>query len=226
MAYRVLLALVFAVGLARSATAQAPQSPPPSPNTQHRPSENVRIALEMRWLAANDRLQERLGLDENKLNLPAMGSSAVLDENQTKFFLLAAEGDKRSNPGPTQRITLLSGQKRQLSPPGTIQGDDAILATVSDDRQTIEVQLTWPKRTDGTESLPVTIAVVPVGSHLLLHTEDCLSAPEVVTVKRPLPFLDRFRKNVAIGREKHKVFLLITPRVALDGEKEDRPAAK
>lgn len=224
MAYRVLLALVVAVGLAHSASAQAPQSPPP--NTQRRPSENVRIVLEMRWLALTDNFQERLGLEPDKLALPAAGSTTVVNKSQTQFLLTAAEGDRRSNPGPTQRVTVLSGQKRQLSPPGTIQGDDAVLATVSDDRQTIEVQLTWPKRTDGTDSLPVTTAAVPVGACLLIHAEDNISEPEVVAVKRPLPFLDRFRKNVAIGREKHQVFLLITPQVALDGEKEDRPAAK
>jgi hypothetical protein len=230
MPRRILFFLAIVVGAAQSSFAQTPQSIPASIDGPRQSGNNVRIILEMRWLAGADNIEERIGIGSGaaQCKLPGLGSFAVTDKQQAESLLTLFTGDKRSNVSPTQRITVLDGQKREFSPPDSVQDGDAILATVSDDRQTIEIQLTWPKRQNGMASLPATTATVPVGSHLLIHSEDGYSEPEVHTLNRPQHFLDRLfpRKCIGIGREKQQVFLLVTPRIAGTGEQQQRPAAK
>jgi hypothetical protein len=230
MPRRILFFLAIVVGAAQSSFAQTPQPIPTSIDGPRQSANNVRIVLEMRWLAGSDNIKERIGLGSgaSQCKLPGLGALAVTDKQQAENLLMLFAGDKRSNVSPTQRITVLDGQNQELSPPNSVQGGDAILATVSDDRQTIEIQLTWPKHQNGTASLPVTTATVPVGAHLLIHTEDGYSEPEVHTINRPQHFLDRLfpRKCIGIGREKQQVFLLVTPRIAGSGEPQQQPAAK
>jgi hypothetical protein len=226
MSYRIPLLFVFVVAAAQSASAQAPKSPPAATDTRLKSTQDVHIVLEVRWLAVNDSLEERV---EPKLEeLPGLGEHVLRDQQQTHWLVAVAEGDKRSNSGPLQRVTLLSGQKRELSPPRAGQDEGAILATVSDDRQTIQIHLTWPKRKDGAESLPATTAEVPIGSHLLIHTEEFIASGKMAPVSRWQRFQDWLfnQKRATAWREKQQVFLLVSPRIALLGEKAAQMAAE
>ena len=229
MTRRILLLFVFLLAVAQLASAQSPQAALSSTDSRHEPAKDVRIVLEMRWLALNQDAYEgaiRLGAEEWKL--PGMGALAVPDKQHAEALLTLVSGDRRSNLGPTQRLIVLDGQKRELSPPGAIQGGDAVLATVSDDRQTIQIQLTWPKQKDGTESLPVTTAAVPLGSYLLVHSTEFVISGPMTPVSSWQKFQDRLlhQQRATSWREKQQLFLLVSPRIARPGEKEEQRAAK
>jgi hypothetical protein len=163
-----------------------------------------------------------LGLNK----LPAPGGHVLFDDRQAKL-LRVAESDKRSNYYPPQTVTVLNGEKRQVLPfgprlPGTIQ------ATVLNDRQTTEIRLTWAKGEDGKELMPTTTAAVPMGSHLLIHThEHVFSRPVTTTSIWQEMKIRLFNQPRALPvREKRQVLLLISPRIALPGEKETQIVAK
>ena len=106
--------------------------------------------------------------------------------------------------------------------------DTTLLAAVSEDRQGIEIHLTWPKLQDGKESLPVTTATVPTGSSLLIHTHVLIGSSPMPPAS-PLQILeDRLlnRKRPTAVRDVQQGYLLLTPRIALPGEKMNPPTAK
>jgi hypothetical protein len=231
MARGISLILVLMFGVVSSVSAQTQRAIPPSPRSQPSSAKNVPVVLEMRWLATNDAFHERLGPGSEKL--PAMGSYAVCDQKRVDRLLWLARGDRRSNESPTQTITLSSGEERKMplvpsfarkaSPIGT-----SILANVSDDRQAIQVRIAWPKRKDGTDSLPATVATVPRGSHVVIQTHEVIGPGAMPPVSFWQQLKDRFvgQKNVAVGRETQHIFLLISPRIALPGERQSQMAAR
>ena len=231
MTCRILLFLVLFAGVASPVSAQTPQSPRLSIDVQRKSSKDVRIVLEMRWMAVNDNFEERIGIGQGMAKLPGMGAYVIRDQQQTEWLISAAEGDKRSNAGRTQTITMLNGEKREFSPFGPIgatQGSDAVQATVSNDRRVIEIQLTWAKQKDGKESPPATAVAVPLGSHLLIHTQAFLASGKMAPVSRWQQFQDRiFNQTRATSWMEHQqVFLLVSPRIALPGEKQTQTVAE
>jgi hypothetical protein len=225
------LLLVLIVGVVSSVSAQTQRATAPSPRPRSSAAKNVPVVLEMRWLATNDAFHERLGPGSEKL--PAMGSYVVCDQTRVDRLLRLARGDRRSNESPTQTITVSSGEERKLplvpsfarkaSPIGT-----SILANVSDDRQAIQVRIAWPKRKDGTDSLPATIATVPRGSHVVIQTHEVITPGVMPPVSFWQQLKNRFvgQENVAVGRETQHMYLLISPRIALPEEKQPQMAAR
>ena len=229
MARCVLVLFVFLVGVAHSASAQTPPSIPPSANVQNKSSKDVPIVLEVRWLTVNDNFEERLGPGMDKL--PRKGFYVVCEPRQTEWLLSAVAGDKRSNAGPPLTINAISGKKREFAPYGAnrfVQGNDAVQATVSDDRQAVQLKLTWAKWKDGTEPLPVTTVTVPIGSYLFIHTQEYLAPGTLPPASFWEQIHDRLfgRKCVGVGREKQQVFLAISPRIAPPDEKQPKMAAR
>jgi len=227
MARRVLFLLMLFVGVAQSASAQTPQATSPSANAQDKNSKDVHVVLEIRWLVLSDNLIQCLGPALKKL--PAMGSHAVYDKQQIERLLLAARGDRSSDEGPNQTVPAKNGEKGELSllrHGRTIE--TTMLAAVSEDRQAIEIQLTWPKGEDGKEILPVTTATVPTGSSLLIQTHVLIGSIAMPPASPLQKLEDRLlnRKRPAAVRDVQQGFLLLTPRIALPGEKENQPAAK
>ena len=177
MARRILFLFVFLVAVTQSASAQSPQATSPSTDAQNKDSKDVRIVLETRTLTLSGDLAERAGMKLAKY--PGLGSYAIRDKQQTERTLYAASHDKRSNAGPPQTIIAANGKEREFSPFGRsplVHGYDVVRATVSDDRQSIQIRLTWAKWKDGSERLPVTTATVPLGSHLQVLATEYISS--------------------------------------------------
>jgi hypothetical protein len=223
MAGRTLFALLLVV--AQSALAQSPQATSPL-TAQERDPKGVRIVLEARSLTLNGNLEERAGVD---FTLPAPGKCTVQKKKQTELLLRLAHGDRRSNAGPLRTVAVFSGEEREFSPFGrsqSLQGHDVIVAT-ADNRQTINIKLTWAKWKDGSEHLPVTTAAVPPGSNLLICTTEYI-ASGAVEVSAWQKFQDRLlnRKRPTLWRERQRVYVLISPRIAGPEEQQQQPAAK
>ncbi len=223
MTYHLTFLLLFIVGVAQFASAQTPQSIAPPTDALSNPLKDVRIVLETRWILLSDNFEERVGPDLEKL--PKLGACAVCGKQQKKLLLYAASGDKRSNvESPTKTITVLSDEKRELLLTGRRdqrQGNDTIQATVSDDQQAIQIQLTWAKWNDGNECLPTTSTTVPMGSSLLVHTHTISEGRAPVSLWTQ--FADKLlkRKPKLNPLRLQQMYLMVSPRIALPGEKDD-----
>ena len=227
MAGRTLFALLLVV--AQSALAQSPQAAAPR-STQEKDSKGVRIVLEARTLTLNGTLEERAGVAGVDFKLPALGNCILQDKKQTELLLQLASGDVRSNAGPLKTVVVPSGEKREFSPFGrsqSLQGHDVVVATADHNRQTINIKLTWAKWKDGSEYLPETTAAIPLGSNLLICATEYIASRPVKTSE-----LDKFldwlldRKRATRWREKQRVYVLISPRIAGPGEQQQRLTAK
>jgi hypothetical protein len=216
MAPRLFLAFLVLGAAVTAALGQSTGAVAPPASAQ-----DVQIMLETRWVWLSDDLGKRAGVD---LKLPAAKSAAVRDKQQVEAIFQLAHGDKRSNAGPPKTIVVPNAEKREFSPFGRdkdLQGCDQVQATVSDDRQTVKIELTWAKWQDGTEHLPATNVALPVGSHLLVHSKEIFET--LSTDRSPWQKIkDRLlNKQPPPARlEKANLFLLISPRIALPGEQE------
>jgi hypothetical protein len=224
MAGRTLFALLLVV--AQSASAQSPQATSPL-TAQERDSKGVRIVLEARSLTLSGSLDERAGVD---FKLPAPGKCIVQEKKQTESLLRLASGDRRSNAGPLKTVVVPSGEEREFSPFGrsqSLQSHDLVVATADDNRQAINVKLTWAKWKDGSEHLLATTAAVPLGSNLLICTTEYFASGPVKTSAWE-KFQDRLlnRKRATFWREKQRVYVLISPRITGPEGQQQPPAAK
>jgi hypothetical protein len=206
---------VLLVAVAQTAWAQSPQVISPATAEEASETTGDQIAVDVRWLALNGSLTERAGVD---LKLPDLGKHVIHDKQQTELILRMAHGDRRSNAGPLKTLVVPGREEREFSPFGrsrSLQGHDAIVAVADNDRQAIDVKLTWAKWKDGSERLPVTTAAVPMGSSLLICvTEQIASGP--VKVSAWEQFLDRLlnRTRATQWREKQRAYVLLSPRIA------------
>jgi hypothetical protein len=189
------------------------------------------IVLEVRWLTLSDNFNERVGPGMDKL--PAMGACAVRDAEQTKFLLMAAEGDRRACVLSPKTISLQNGTQHEFSPYGLdrdIQGKDSIRATLSNDGRSVEIRMDWAKWKSGTDRLPVTTASVPLGSHLLVHTKEVSSSGRIAPVSlwqqlKDSVFGQRGQRATA-WRETQQGYYLISPRVVVPAETQTQTAAR
>jgi pyruvate/2-oxoglutarate dehydrogenase complex dihydrolipoamide acyltransferase (E2) component len=195
------------------------------------PARAVRIALETRQLILSDAfirlLRDRRGVKK----LPPRGAGDVLDPQQASLLLAAAAGERRGHEAPAEvMLKLTNGERHELSPIGprnAFWGNDAVTATLSDDRKTVQLQLTWARRKDtGKERLPTIHAAVPLGSHLIVHTATLSEAKPALS---PLAELDQYAEKLLgvpqARPELQQRFLLITPSIAI-GEREERLGKK
>lgn len=189
--------------------------------------QEVRIALELRQLTLSDAfirlLRDRRGIKK----LPPRGAGDVLDPQQASLLLAAATGERRSHETPAEvMLKLTNGERHNLALPGPrnmTKGSDAVTATLTKDRQAVQLQLTWARRKDtGRERFPPLEAVIPLGSHLIVHTA---TLSEARSASSPLAELDQYADRLLglpqARPELQQVFLLITPTVASE-EREER----
>lgn len=181
------------------------------------------IVLETRFLTLSDSLSERAGVDL-KLPAPVLGTTAIRDKQQLDLILQMASGDKRSNAGPVTPVSVPTGESSEFSPFGRspdLQGQDSILATASDDGQSINLELTWAKWKNGVERLPAMTEAVPLGSHLIICTTE-LSEGRLQNVSLLDKVFDRLlnRTRATAVREMEHVYVVILPRFATPEEEQ------
>ena len=211
-----LLACMGLVGVANVGFAQAQGSLLKS-------SKDVRITLEIRWLELSDNYT--FEMPDMAKKLPTPGSHVICDQQQADLLLKLASGDKRSSLHQVPTLTIPNGARHELLPcvsSDEVQGNDTIQATVSNDRQSIDIQVTWAKQKDGKERLPMTTATVPMGSHLLVRTVDSVTV-QVNTYSPSSPsYWEQLKERlfnwkppqvVGLARENRQVFLLVTPHI-------------
>jgi hypothetical protein len=231
MSRNIVFILAILVGMASSVFAETPQPAPAAVGSPSDSSRGVSIVLEMRWLLLNDaNLTEFFG--PKREQLVKWGAPAVIDKQQIERMLMLASGDKRSSVYPTQTVAVPNGEKSEFWLVRSGQRNKTtVLATVSDDRRAIQIDWTWPKREDGGDSLPETTTRIPMGSNLLIHTH-VLSESRLMP---PVSLWQRFQDVVFHGnratratavRKIEQGFLLVSPRIALPGEKEAQMVAK
>jgi hypothetical protein len=217
MVYRAILLTAAFIGLSSLASAQTSPPLPAKGDSQSNASGEVRITLKMQWLELTD--NTLVEVSELK-KLPTVSSHAIYDQQRTEILLRYANGDKRGSVRQVPALTVLNGEKHDLSPGVPVldvQGNGTLQATASNDRKTIQIQLTWAKQKTGKERLPVTTASVPIGSHLLVRVADKV----VVTrntyyrsyCEQLLGELFGWKPQVGLARETLRVFLLVTPSI-------------
>jgi hypothetical protein len=231
MARSVPLVLAILVGVTSLVSAQTLNPAPPTAALPQQGSpKDVPVVLDVRWLTLTDNFSERVGPGLEKL--PAMGACAVRDAEQTKFLLDIAGRDRRASVLPPKTISLQSGAQREFSPYGLdrdIQGRDHIQATLSNDGRSVEIRMDWAKWKNGTERLPVTMASVPLGSHLLVHTKEVSSgrmAPVSLWQQLKDSVLGQRGQRATAWRETQRGYYLISPRIAIPAEAQTQTAAR
>jgi hypothetical protein len=229
MSRSVVFVLAILLGMASSTSAQSLQWTAPAVSSPRSSANDVSIGLQVRWLTTSDKLEERAAPLLDKL--PGMGACVVRDGKQLEMLLRVMQSDQRSNAGPAKAISLPSGRQCEFSPFGPnrdIQGSDAIQATVSNDRRTVEIQVSWAKWKDGTDRLPATVAAVPIGSHLLIHTRELITSGRMLPVSLWKQLTDKIFHQVraTAWHEKQQGYILISPRPVLGGETQTQTAAR
>jgi hypothetical protein len=225
----VVLFLVVLVGMVSSTFAQSLQWTAPAVISPRGSANDVPIILDVRWLTTGDKLDERAAPLLDKL--PGMGACVVCGRKQLETLLRVMQSDKRSNADPPKAISLPSGQRCEFSPFGPnrdIQGSDAIQATISNNRRTVEIQVTWAKWKDGTDRLPVTVAAVPIGSHLLIHTRELITSGRMPPVSLWRQLTDKIfhQARATVWHEKQQGYILISPRLAAPPGMQTQTAAR
>ena len=221
MICRMTLLVIALVGTAEFAFAQEVQlATVKEANPQRHLSKEVRVILELRFVIISDELIKRLPEQWKPKwpQLPGVGAFVVCDQQQTELLMMAANGDRASGIEPVLTLKLLNGEKRQVPPLKPMWPCQTCQATVADSQQTIQVCLTWAKAKDGTETIPVMNAEVPVGSNLLVHTH-------TLSERRTTSYWDQFvdlvfHRKPKPGMEYQRGFLLVTPRIA--SQEQDR----
>jgi hypothetical protein len=229
MARNVVFVLAILLGMASSTSAQSLRWTAPAVSPPRNSANNVPIVLDVRWLTVSDNLIEHVGSSLDKL--PGRGACVVCDKKQLEILLRAMQSDKRSNAGPPKPISLPSDKQCDFSPFGPnrdIQGSDAIRAAISNDWRTVDIRVTWAKWKNGTERLPPTTAAVPIGSHLLIHTHELITAGRMPPVSIWQQLTDKiFNQTRATGwQERQQGFVVISPRPVLRGEMQTQTAAR
>lgn len=238
MAIRITLVWLFLVGVSGWARAQdvldepAELGEPAKLEVQADTANGPQIALEVRPLVLSDTFIRLLRERRGAKRLPTKGAGAVLGPEEASLLLAAASGDRAGRETPPQMMLKLpSGARQELSlfgPQKTAIGKDSAKATLSDDRQAVQLQLTRARRKGaGCEPFPTIDAAVPLGSHLLVHTAT-LSASK--STSWPLNELDLYAdKLLGLPEAKpnsQQEFLLVTPSIAVEPREGDRLGKK
>jgi hypothetical protein len=181
MAFRITFVSFLLSSIVSLAIAQAADSAPADDKPQPRLSQDAKVAVEMRFLIFTDESVHHFPAPWN-LRLPEMSSCAVYDKQQTERLMKMANGYPIASVGTLRTITLHNGEHGEfaaIGPKDSAQGDDTLQASVSDDRQAIQLQLRWAKWRNGKERLPTMNATVPCGAHLAVHACDLLDSKRV-----------------------------------------------
>jgi hypothetical protein len=215
MTHRITFLLLFLVGISNLGFAQTAKPSAAKAAAQPQRERDVVVILDWQFMIVSDEaiksLQEhsKLTLPE-RLNLPDINPSSILDQQQFGKLLDAASCDHGGNVLPATTIRLVNGKKGEAT---TIRRDfvETVQATVSDDRKTIDLRLEFQKP-DGLEALLTVTKSVPLGSHLVVHPVRYSECGGSDSWEGWL--LDKLFPN-----RKHKVwftegFLVITPRIA------------
>lgn len=228
MSYRTVFLLAVLVAIASSASAQSLQRTAPAVSSASNSASDVPVVLDVRWLTVSDNLIKNFRPSLDKL--PGMGAWVVRDEKQLDMLLFAMQSDKRSNAMPSKAISLKNGKECDFSPYGLnrdIQGKDSVQATLAKNRRTVDIRLTWAKWKDGTNRLPVTTASVPLGSHLVVHTQETFEAGQPLqSFWQQLGGSIFGQKNIAVGRERVGGYFVISPRTLVNAESQLQTAAR
>ncbi len=204
----------------------------PGPSVGNEPA--VEVAVEARFVLLSDNFYERPGADSGidgqisgattleTVRLPKLGSAVVLGPQEAKKLLEMAQGDRRSEVlQAPQTWVLPGGQEKRIANFGGRSAELRVQPAVSDDRRTIPLEVSY-----GQPNVPgSTVSVresLPDGSSLLVTVGEFVTESRNETgvpilgnvpVLRNVPYLNRYFRNVGIGRERTRVFLILTARV-------------
>jgi len=222
MPHRVLLFVLIAAS--QTAAAQTLQLAPTENVPQHDRSKHLEITLEIRSVVLSDEQIEYFRERKN-LVLPAMSCCAALDQQQTALVIEAASGDRRGSIDPELTLRLPNGEPRKLALLDT-EHADTIQATLSQDRQAIQLRLLCASDAKGRERFPPMTARVPLGSHLLIHTRTLcdrrLVPASTSYLTRFVDWLDKREPKMVMVGGYQQGFLLVTPRVALAQPRQEK----
>lgn len=230
--------VIFILAFCTQAAIAQEASPPTVSRSDPSPkAPKVQIVLEMRQPIVSDKFLRLLREHSKLKELPKIGEGDVFDQQQTAVLLSAAAGEHRNRQGPSElpvelTLKLANGEKQAWSlvgPRDRIDGDDSIEASLSEDGQTVQIEVSWAAwKENGKEIMPTTTVAVPLGSHLIIHTgvlaasksESSLaflpSLPS--TLQQPLSELDQFADKL-LGTPNSKTafrrkYMVITPSIA------------
>jgi hypothetical protein len=185
----------------------------------------TQILLEMRQPILSDAFVRLLHEHRKLKEVPSSGGFCIFDTQQARVLVSATAGGNREST-PDLVLKLDSGQQYTwslLGPRNKLESDDFVLATLTNDKQNVQIDFAWAKRKENRQPfLPPTSAVVPLGSHLVIHTgaipvaKSDLSVPIISTLP-PLTELDDLTDKL-LGTPKPKAeyrqqYLVVTPSI-------------
>jgi hypothetical protein len=217
--YRLTFLPVFLVGIAHTALAQTLQPTAADPRVHS--AKDAQIILQVRRVVLRDKdikfLTERF-----RLKLPEISSCTVLSNKPAELLAMAAAGDRRYLADAMRPITLANGETGNFPLYGPKYAD-TVEAKISSKGQAVDLRFVWAKWEDGKQRLPVMTAAVPTGSHVLIHDA------ALICQKRTDSYWDWLADKLSPNR-KHEIdceqgYWLVSPRVAVQKEVANRPAA-
>jgi hypothetical protein len=174
MLHRIILVLTMIVGFAHFTFAEEVQASLSNGEQQSGVSNAAQVTLDIHWLKIPD---GELGVFQNdKMKLPEKGANTIL-VNKLSYSLLKAVWSNKRSSILENTIPLKLPDGEEIKAPEA-SGLESYKATVSKDRQTIELRLVFQKfKVDkegvykvDKERVPEATVVIPLGSSLLIHT--------------------------------------------------------
>lgn len=206
--------------------------------------EPVQVVLEFRLITTAGKALERVGVDFNKATCAVARCASTdkacestptrfLNEREMRQFMEFVQGDRRTNVMCAPKMTVCNGQQARI-----VTSDFRLVATptVSADRRHVRVQVQFAgtnlgTRCEGTcvaSKNPLTVensVVVPDGGTVILggmkSAVECCQE-ECCPILSKVPYVNRLFKNVSTSQEMQHTMLLVTPRIRVSDEVEER----
>ncbi len=167
LTWRFILLSVFLVGIAGSCIGASPEAIRPAADPQVHSGKDSEITLQVRRIKLFDGTIKAL-YEHRRIKLPAMNAFTVLGPETTSLLIDIAKGDHVKLADEMPSVTLPDGEVQSFPVYGTKYAD-TVKAEISNNRLSVEIHFVWAKWEDGKERLPPMTAVIPIGSHLLIH---------------------------------------------------------
>ena len=147
--------------------------------------------------------------------MPHLGRSAlpcVLKPEQAKKLLELARNDRISTLQAPVKLMLLSGVEGEIADFGGLSGELRLRPVVSDDRKSIQVDLSYRRPSDVGSVISIT-QIIPDGSVLAVSIAEAVykgRSEKKTPILGDMPYLNRLFRSVGIGRERILFVLVLT----------------
>jgi hypothetical protein len=185
-----------------------------------RRQQDVQVSAEIRFVCVPESFCER-----QKVDVKA-GSPKMLTAKEMSALVEKVQAEPETNIMAAPKLTMMSGQQATFS---IVHEGNAIelclKPTVSADRRLVRTNVSLAWKNGSSSGKDRAMVTIPDGGAMVLAgwTERRVAAHEErVPVLGDIPYLSRFFKTVSFSSESFRVLVLVTPRVIVVPEEEDK----